>query len=308
MPFPASVYSHRISFEIPAEDFLNLLNYETANYREFDLPVLSSMLDRIDGVDDTNYSGHFGSQVFSEFDVGEDGQTPQITEYQALLDEFFTDARRIATIMPELMIFPRHDLHDVMLKREPDARSRRALRSFLYGDDDFLIATGENDETVTIFHREGGELGMVDAIMPISVARLIASDRRTRSFHRSERKPITMSRDINSVRQWVQKQVGLDIRLPTVDVSDHHLAAHIPDGGRAVLSHRKFILADGGRDVGLSVTFISEGAPGTMWFVDESRRSILWNIERSGGALGSLNGWILRQLPRDVEQPGLSGR
>jgi len=306
MPFPSTVHSHRISFEIPTEDFYNLLNCETANYREFDLPELSSMLDAIDGVSDTEYNGHFGAHISSSFDVDEDGQTPQMAEFQAILDDFFADARRIAAIMPEVMIFPRHDLHDVVLQREPDAGARRALRTFLYSDDDFLIATGEDDETVTILHREDGKLGAVDARMPLSVLRVIAADRDRRSFDRSKRKPITMSRDLKGVRQWVQQHVELDIRIPTVDAGDHPLAPHLPDGARVVLSHRKFLVADHGRDVGLSVTFVSEGEPGTKWFVDAARRDLLWNIERSSGQLGGVNGWILRQLPTDVEQPGLS--
>lgn len=307
MPYHPNVYSQRISFEIPEDDFMNLLNYEMANLREFDLPVLSTMLDTIDGVSDSNYSGHFGSQVFSELDVDENGATPQVAAYQALLDDFFMDARRIRALMPELLEFPRHDLHSLMLDRDPENGMRRALRSFLYGDDDFLISTGEDDETVTIFHREGGELGMVDAKMPLSVVRKIASDRDRRSFDSFKRKPITMSRDLPGVREWVSKIVPIDIRVPTLDASSHHLAEHLPEGARPVLLHRKFIIADSGKDVGISVSFISEGEPGTKWFTDAARRQILDSIAHSDGHMGRFNTWMLRQLPDDVERPGLSG-
>lgn len=306
MPFPATVYSQRISFEIPVEIFRNLLNYESANYREFDLPVLSTMLDTIPGVGDTNYSGHFGSQISADFDVDEDGQTPQVAEFQAMLDDFFLHARRIADIMPEMVTFPRSDLDNVMLDREPEPEPghRHALREFIYGDDDFLIATGNDNETVTIFHREGGQLGAVDAQIPLSVHQVIEADRYARSFDSFKAKPITMSKDLKGVRKWVQTHVELDIRLPTVGVEEHDLAGHLPEGARPVLAHRKFIVSDCGRDTGLSVTFMSEGEPGTKWFVDDARRSVLWNIERANGVLGGVNGWILRQLPYDVENPG----
>lgn len=305
MPFPATVYRQRISFEIPVEIFRNLLSYEAANHREFDLPVLSTMLDTITGVDDTDYNGHFGSQISADFDVGEDGKTPQVAEFQAMLDDFFLHARRIADIIPEMMTFPRHDLHELSLDKEPEPGYRRSLRSFIYGDDDFLISTGEDDETVTIFHRENGSLGMVDAKIPLSVWKTIAEHRNTRSFDRSKRKPITMSKDLKGVRKWVQTHVELDIRLPTVEVEGHDLAGHLPEGARPVLAHKKFIVSDCGRDTGLSVTFMSEGEPGTKWFVDDARRSVLWNIERANGVLGGVNGWILRQLPYDVEHPGV---
>jgi hypothetical protein len=303
MPFESRVYRHDISFEIPDDEFLNLLHYDEANYREFDLPVLSTMLDYIEGAHEANYSGHFGAQVFAGFDVDNTGKTPQVAAFQALLDDFFVDVRRIAAIIPEIMTSKGR--HNVELAELFDENDNQARRELVYCDDDFLISTGAGDG-FSIFHREGGELQRVDAEMPRSVYVKIQRDRDERSFDRRERKQITMSKDIKGVREWVVTLVPLDVKVPSVDVSDHPLSAQLPDGSRAVLAHPKFIVADSGRDLGVSITFASEGEYGTKWFTDEARKGILKQIVQSQGSHGLLSGWILRQLPSDVEAPGMS--
>lgn len=305
MAFPTTVYCHRISFEIPDNEFRNVLDYETADGREFDLPSLSTMLDLIPGVDGTDYSGHYGAQVFAEFEVDENGQTPQVAEFQALLEDFLIDARRIRAVMPEIMDFPRHNVPVAELDMEPEPGWRVALRKFLYGDDDFLIATSEDRDQVSIFHRAGGELERLDATIPQSVLRVIHADRMERSFHPMSRKPITMSKDMTRVRRWVSSLIPLDVKLPSVDVADHPLADDLPRDTRPVLRNPKFVVSDGGPDLGLAVSFVSEGEVGTKWFTDEARRSILRQIEDAGGNLGRLSGWLLTQLPPDVERPGL---
>lgn len=304
MPFESRVYCHKITFDIPDQDFDNLLAYEGAKFREFDLPVLSTMLDYIDDVSGTNYSGHFGRQVFADFEVDENGETPQVEQFQALLDDFFIDARRAVAIIPEVFRFGgRHDVEMVALY-DSGTRSGRVYRTLVYGDDDFLIATGKAG-IYSIFHREGGELQRVDAEMPRALRIKIDHDREVRSDHRMSRRQITMSKDIKGVREWVSTLVPLDIKVPTVDVTGHFLAEQLPEGARPVLKHRSFIVADHGRDVGLSITFQSEGEFGTKWFVDGKREQLLKNIDVDGGMNGNLNDRILRQLPNDVAMPGI---
>ncbi len=304
MTLEPKIYRHSIAFEIPVDDFDNILGYEGANYREFNLPVLSTMLDQIDGAASTNYDGHFGTQVFADFDLDEDGQTPQVAEFQALIEDFLVDARRMKDIMPEVVEFGgRHDVELAALYDDTN-RNGRTYRELVYGDDDFLIATSIG-ETFSIFHREGGELQRVDAEMPRAIRQKIEHDREQRSFHRTKRKEITMSKDIKGVREWVSTLVPLDVKVPTVDVSGHFLAEHIPEGARPVLNHRSFIIADSGREMGVSVTFHSEGEFGTKWYTDGAREQILKSIAESNGANGRLNAWILRQLPDDVAMPGL---
>jgi hypothetical protein len=306
MPITPFVYRHSITFEIPLEDFKNILDFESANWREFELPTLSTMLDQIDGVDRAEYSGHFGSQVFADFDVDENGETPQVAKAQALIEDFIIDVARVKAIMPEIMTSGGR--HDVKLAALYDNKSRsgRAYRHLIYCDDDFLIATGESN-TYSIFHREGGELQRVDAEMPKSVLHKIKLDRHERSFDRSKRKEITMSKNIKGVREWVSTLVPLDVKVPTVAITEHPLAEHLPDGARPVIRHNKFIVADHGRDVGVSVTFSSGGEIGTKWFTDSARKQILERIDPSGNN-GQINGWILRQLPNDVAMPGLQVR
>lgn len=305
MTLEPKIYRHSITFEIPDEDFDNILGYESANYREFELPVLSTMLDQIDGVDSSNYSGHFGRQVFADFDVDDDGQTPQVAEFQALIEDFLVDARRLKDIIPEVVRFGgRHDV-ELVAQYDNKKRSGRAYRELVYGDDDFLIATAANGQ-FSIFRREGGELQRLDVEMPKAIRQKIAYDRDRRSFHRTKRKQITMSKDIKGVREWVSTLVPLDVKVPTVDVSGHPLAGELPHGARPLLGHAKFIVADSGPEMGVSVTFRSEGEVGTKWFLDDRREQILKSIAESNGANGRLNNWILRQLPNDVAAPGLA--
>jgi hypothetical protein len=310
MTFEPKIYRHSITFEIPDEDFDNILGYESANYREFELPVLSTMLDQIDGVDSSNYSGHFGRQVFADFDVDDDGQTPQVADFQELIDDFLIDARRLQAIIPEVMTFGgRHDVELVALYGRSTRNGRtyrdgRTYRELVYGDDDFLIATGA-DDGFSIFHREGGELQRLDVDMPPAIRQKISHDRDQRSFHRSKRKQITMSKDIKGVREWVSTLIPLDVKVATVDISDHPLAGELPNGARPLLKHAKFIVADTGPEMGVSVTFVSEGEVGTKWFLDDRREQIMKSIAESNGANGRLNNWILRQLPDDVAVPGL---
>jgi hypothetical protein len=302
MTLEPKIYRHSITFEIPDDDFDNILGYEGANYREFDLPVLSTMMDYIDGVSDANYSGHFGTQVFADFDVDDDGRTPQVATCQKLIEDFIVDARRLKVIMPEIVKFGGR--HDVEIATLFDDNGKRVSRKLIYGDDDFLIATGLGN-SFSIFHREGGELQRVDTEMPRAILHKIQRDREERSFHRSKRKQITMSKDIKGVREWVSKLVPIDVKVPTVDISDHVLAEHLPEGARAVLRHPKFIVADSGREMGVSVTFQSDGELGTKWFLDGSREQLLKNIDQENGMNGRVFTWILRQLPNDVGMPGL---
>jgi hypothetical protein len=304
MTLEPKIYRHSITFDIPDDDFDNLLGYEGANYREFDLPVLSTMLDQIEDVSNTNYDGHFGSQIFADFDVDEDGGTPQVAQFQALIEDFLVDARRLKKIIPEVVKFGgRHDVELVALydNRNPNGR---AYRELIYSDDDFLIATDPGN-SFSIFHREGGELQRVDTEMPRAILVKIQHDREQRSFDRMKRKQITMSKDIKGVREWVSSLVPLDVKVPTVDVSGHFLAEQLPEGARPVLKHRSFIIADSGRDMGVSVTFQSDGEFGTKWYTDGAREQVLKGISESNGANGRLNTWILRQLPNDVGMPGL---
>jgi hypothetical protein len=302
MTLEPRIYRHSITFDIPDDDFDNLLGYEGANYREFDLPVLSTMLDYIDGVSNANYSGHFGAQVFADFEVDDDGKTPQVTQCQALIEDFLVDARRLKNTIPEIVKFGGR--HDVELASLFDDSGKRVSRKLVYGDDDFLIATGIGNG-FSIFHREGGELQRVDTEMPRAILVKIQHDREQRSFDRMSRKQITMSKDIKGVREWVSSLVPLDVKVPTVDVSGHFLAEQLPEGARPVLKHRSFIIADSGREMGVSVTFRSDGEFGTKWYTDGAREQLLKSIAESNGANGRLNTWILRQLPDDVGMPGL---
>jgi hypothetical protein len=294
-----------IAFDIPDDDFDNILAYDSANYREFKLPVLSTMLDYIEGVSGTDYSGHYGAQVFADFEVDDEGKTPQLAQFQQLLEEFLIDARRLKNIMPEVVTTGgRHDVEAALLF---DENGKRVSRRLIYGDDDFLISTASGT-SFSIFHRKGGQLQRVDTSMPAALVLKIHVDREDRSFDRKSKRQITMSKDIKGIREWVSTLIPLDIKVPTVDVAGHFLAGQLPEGTRPVLKHRSFIVADSGREIGVSITFQSEGEFGTKWYTDGAREQILKSIQQSVGATGRLNAWILRQLPDDVGMPGLAAR
>lgn len=300
MPYPASVTRHDICFEIPVEEFRNLLDYEEADWRAFSLPTLSTILDGIDGVSGTEYNGHFGSNIFVTLDVDDDGETPQIAQVQRILDEHFADVRRVADIMPQLLVSGRHTIEEWAQYY----RGGEVKRTMLYSDDQFLISDSMHDHTIAVFYKEGGETRMREIPRVAGILDLIGSDRHQRSFDVHKRKEITLSRDIPKVRMRIANYLSLPEptkEMPSVapiDVSRHFLKETLPPGAVPIYAHPLFIVADSGERTGLSVTFRSDGESGAKWFTDGARKQIIETIAKD---VGSIDRWMRKQLPEDLE-------
>jgi hypothetical protein len=59
------------SIEIPLADFIRLEQYENP-FKGFKEDALSTILDRIEGVDDTKYNGHFGPYIYLRIEIEHD--------------------------------------------------------------------------------------------------------------------------------------------------------------------------------------------------------------------------------------------
>lgn len=304
MPYPVSIDRQQMSFEIPRDDFLNLLNFEEANWLEFELPTLSTILDKIPGVSNTEYNGHFGSHVFATFDLDDDGEVPQLEEFQQRLDEHFADVRRVAHLMPALVASPRSLVHEYY---QEDENGKRVLRTMLYSDDQFMIADSMIPHTIALFYKEDGVPKMKEMPRVAGILDMIDEDQRERSSNKLARNEMTLSRDISKVRARIGKHIQLaDVPYPkpaalrAVDVSNHFLALDIPNAGKPLFAHRLFVVADSGPNTGLSVTFRADGEVGTKWFMDGARDQIIEGLQTD---VPRLTRFILSGLPDDLEGP-----
>lgn len=304
MPYPATVTRQDMCFEIPSEEFLNLLHFEGADWRQFELPTLSTILDRIDGVANADYNGHFGSYVYAQFELDENNEVPQLVEFQERLEEFFTDVRRTADLMPALLAAGKSGVGEYA---QFDEKGNTVKRKLLYSDEQFMISDSMHEHSIAVFYKEGGLPKMKEIHRVSGILDLIHADRQERSFDRHSRKEITLSRDIPKVRMRVAKHLNLPdlpkmVPAPTpVDISSHFLKGELPSGAVPIYSQPLFIIADSGKDMGVSITFKSDGEVGTKWYTDGAREQIIQNVGEVDRS--AVERWVLRQLPVDLDGP-----
>ena len=175
MPFKKTTLRKTVSFEIPQDRFVQILDYDSVNFKEFDLPSISTVLDQIDGVSNTEYSGHYGSHVFADFEADEDGTYPQIEEFETVLEDMIEDVRRISTTFPELVDSPRQNIPELLL--DDDERGHRRFLSFVYSGEDVLVAAGSEPREVKLFFRSGDTTRWVDRRMSQRAWEALVADR-----------------------------------------------------------------------------------------------------------------------------------
>lgn len=295
MTFKKTVMRSEISFEIPEKQFRQILDYESASYGSgFDLPAISTVLDQIDGVSNTDYNGHYGCHVFAGFETDDEGRIPQIAEFESTLEDMLVDVRRIGAIFPGLYARPRKDFLDLRLE---DNGKERAFRRFLYSDDTVLISDNGRDGECTIFFRVGSETRWVDRHLPARIADLLAMDRHARQGRGVRAKLVSMTKDIPSISEWANKALPVEARLQMAYVGTHFLEEHLPSG-RPVHVDPRFVVTDCGVGTGLAVTFMTDGEVGTIWLDGGAREQALELLSKEGFLAGrAATSFFLRKLP-----------
>jgi hypothetical protein len=315
MPLPTRTYSHRVAIDIPVEDFKLILRQESIDsYREFEFPDLTEMLGGIDDVSDVEYDGHFGSAIYATFDLGDDGEKPQLDVFVEKVEVFIEDLRRVERFMPDLFEYPRHSIEKY---QQYDERDKPRLRNLIYSHPDFVLSDSADEDVVTVFHLRNGEPAMTDVNAP-AIRDALFADLDMRSFDPHKRKAVNLSRDMPEVDGVILPHIASSAQIrrnrsaeaataarATPDFSSHFLFGDLPVGSMPLHAAAKWIVSDAGPEIGTSITFRTEGEAGAKYFVGAARDQLLELVRDNPDGLDR---WIRMALPKDLDGPAAAIR
>lgn len=84
--------SSQYAMEIPLKDFMRILKQDTYQYSDTESKgiTLSEDIDKLDGVDDADYNGHFGNYIYYRVETKHD--TPETHKKIQELTQAYIDA------------------------------------------------------------------------------------------------------------------------------------------------------------------------------------------------------------------------
>lgn len=209
MSFEMTVTHETIRIDIPDEDFIRIMRSEGLGMRELYIPTLVDLTDKIDGLAEIEYDGHFGAALHVRIVVEDHKREDILKSITDVLQERLDELRLIENVMPVMFEIHRHRIPDLMIL---DSEGHLKLSRPIYACEDFVLSYSDDTHGYYAFFNHDGKVRRVSVSMDSCAS--AHDDMYQRSVGVGG--PVTMSRDMPDVEELVKAELAAltDARPP----------------------------------------------------------------------------------------------